>query len=620
MKRIEDKYKILSQLEHILLRPQTYVGSNKPSVSSRFIINNGKAEQKEVTIIPSFIKIFDEIITNSVDEHQRNNSLNKIEVNVDADTNTISIRDNGGIVVQLHTEYNQYVPEVIFGNLMSGSNYDDADERTVAGLNGLGAKLTNVFSKKFEISTCDGKKEFKQVFSNNMRDKTNAVIKRSKVNYTEIKYMPDLEQFGLTCIDEDHYKIIEKRVYDLAGCNKGIKFYFNGELINIKSFEDYVKLYKDEYFIDSNKGDSWSVAIAHSNEGFKQISFINSTETYDGGTHVDYILNQILTQLRDFFQKKHKVDVKPSELKNHISLFIKGTVINPSFSSQTKEKLITEIKDFGYTYEVPDKIIKAVLKSEIVLSILDWIEQKKSADESKLARELNKNLAKIKVDKLIDAKGKDRWKCSLAIFEGDSASSSFRKYRNAETQGAFSLRGKFVNATEMTNQKLVLNNEVVNLMGAMGLKLGQKVIPGTLRYGRIIFYCDADHDGSSIVGLLINFLYKYWPELFDNPTVFKAETPIVVVKNIKSKKKISFYTNDEYNNWISKINPKDWEIEYKKGLAALVDDEYNEIITNPRLINITSDDVSKDYLNIWFGKDSELRKTQLLNENCIVNT
>lgn len=201
---------------------------------------------------------------------------------------------------------------------------------------------------------------------------------------------------------------------------------------------------------------------------------------------------------------------------------------------------------------------------------------------------------------------------SNGLISHNSASSAFRKYRDPQVQGAFSLRGKFVNATEMNTQKLTQNNEVVNLMGALGLKLGQKVIPGTLRYGRILFYCDADHDGSSIVALLINFLYKYWPELFENPIVFKAETPIVVSKNIKSKKKISFYTQEEYNKWLDSINTKEWEIDYKKGLAALVDEEYSEIINSPRLTQITTDELSKEYLNIWFGKESELRKVEML--------
>lgn len=202
---------------------------------------------------------------------------------------------------------------------------------------------------------------------------------------------------------------------------------------------------------------------------------------------------------------------------------------------------------------------------------------------------------------------------SNGLISHNSASSAFRKYRNSDTQGAYSLRGKFVNAMETTIQKLSTTDMVVGLMGALGLKLGQKVVPGTLRYGRILFYCDADHDGSSIVGLLINFFYKYWPELFDSPIIFKAETPIVVATNIRKKdKKMSFYNQAEYNEWLSGANSREWEIEYKKGLAALVDDEYREIINNPRITQITADDLSKDCLQIWFGKESDLRKGELL--------
>ena len=612
-KKIEDKYKVLDQISHILLRPGTYVGSNKPGKFTRWIIEDEKMLQKEVTIIPSFIKIFDEVITNAVDEHQRNNSLNRIDVTIDREKNTISVRDNGGIPVEIHKEHGQYVPEVIFGNLMSGSNYDDTDERTVAGLNGLGSKLTNVFSKEFIVSSCDGKNHFTQTFSDNMRSRTQPIIKKSKANHTQITYKPDLSQFGIEEIDEDHYKMMEKRVYDLAGCNSGIKFYFNDKLLNFSTFEDYIKLYVDEYFFETKKDKTWSIAVALSENGFQQVSFSNSIETYDGGTHVDYIMAQIISQMRDFFLKKHKVDIKPSELRNHMTLFLNSTVINPSFSSQTKEKLITEVKEFGSTFEVSPKFIQSILKSEIVNSILDWIQQKKNADDNKLQRELNKKLSKIKVEKLIDAKGKDRWKCSLGLFEGDSAAGAFRKYRTPDSMGAFSLRGKFINVSEITNQKLVQNTEAVNLMASIGLKLGQPIDLKSLRYGRVLIYTDADVDGNSISGLLINFFYKYWPEMFERRMVYKVETPIVVASaKDKKKGKMFFYTQTEYNEWESKVDLKNWEVSYKKGLAALVDDEYKDIINDPRLTLLTKDDVSETSLDIWFGKNSDLRKTELL--------
>ena len=422
VKKIEDKYKILSHVQHVLLRPQTYLGSNKLNTSVRWIFDSGsnKFIQKEISYVNSFLKIFDELVVNSVDESKRfGTKLNRIDINIDIISNSISVRDNGGMPVILHKEYNQYVAEVVYGNLMSGSNYDDDEDRVVAGTNGLGAKLTNIFSKEFKVSTCDGKNSFLQIFSENMSNRTKPVIKKSTKNHTEISYTPDLEKFGLTEIDESHFKMLEKRVYDIAACNTNLKIYFNGILINIKSFEDYIKLYTDYSFYESKKDKSWSIGVGLSQNGFQQISFVNSTDTYDGATHVDYVMNQIVSALREFFQKKHKVDVKPSELKNHMFLFLNSTIINPSFSSQTKEKLITEIKDFGSTFEITNKLIQSIIKSEIIESILDWIDQKKLADENKLTRTLNSNLSKIKVEKLIDAKGRDRWKCSIGIFEGD---------------------------------------------------------------------------------------------------------------------------------------------------------------------------------------------------------
>jgi DNA topoisomerase-2 len=610
---IEKKFRKLDDVTHVLIRPGMYIGSIKPHTSKKYLFEDGKMVQKEVTYNPGFLKIFDEIITNSVDEHKRDGSkLDTIKVTID--NNIISVWDNGGIPVVKHEDHGDWIPEMIFSNLKAGSNFNDDENRTGAGTNGVGSTLTNIYSKEFSILTCDGKNLFSQTFKNNMRERGESKIKKSTKNFTEIQYTPDYEKFGLESLDNTHFLLIQKRVIDIAGCNPTIKVYFNGELINIKSFEDYIKLYKSTYFFDSNKDKSWSIGISSSDDGFQQVSFVNSTDTYDGGTHVEYILNQIISELRAFFQKKHKVDVKPSEFKNHISIFLNSTIINPSFSSQTKEKLITEVKDFGFTYQITDKLIKSILKSDIIDSILDWVQQKKSADESKLARELNKNLSKIKVEKLIDAKHKERWKCSMGIFEGDSAISAFRKYRDTQFMGAFALKGKFTNVSELSNQKLVQNNEVVNLMAAIGLKLGFKPDLKDLRYGKILLYVDADVDGNSIAGLLLNFFNKYWPELFERNMVYKVETPIVVAISKKDKKKkILFYTQNEYNLWTQTNDLKSWDIKYKKGLAALVDDEYDEIINKPKLTKITKDDLSDDYLEIWFGKNSELRKNQILN-------
>jgi DNA topoisomerase-2 len=611
---VDKKFQKLDDIDHVILRPGMYIGSIKPHKANKWIIQDDKMVQKELNYNPGLLKIFDEIVTNSVDESKRSGSkLNTIKVDINRETNYINIWDNGGIPVVKHTEHKEWIPEMIFSNLKAGSNFDDTEERTGAGTNGVGSTLTNIYSKEFTVSTCDGKNHYTQTFSNNMRKRTTAKIKKSTKGFTEINYLVDFDKFDLKGIDDDHFKMLEKRVYDIAGCNTNLKVYFNGKLINFKAFEDYIKLYTPDFFYESKKDKTWSLGIALSENGFQQVSFANSTDTYDGGTHVEYVMKQIQVALIEYFQKKHKVEVKPNELRNHMFLFLDSTIINPSFSSQTKEKLITEVKEFGSTFEVPTKLIQSILKSEIVNSILDWIQQKKNAEDSKLQRDLNKKLGKIKVEKLIDAKGKDRWKCSIGLFEGDSAISAFRKYRTPETMGAFALKGKFVNVSEMTNQKLVQNDEVVNLMAAIGLKLGQTIDLKNLRYGRVLFYVDADVDGNSIAALLLNFFYKYWPDMFDRRMVYKVETPIVVaIPKAKTKKKILFYTQTEYNVWSEKNDLKQFEIKYKKGLAALVDDEYQDIINTPRLTLITKDDVSDKSLDIWFGKNSDLRKTELL--------
>jgi len=611
---VDKKFKKLDDISHVILRPGMYIGSIKPHTANKWIVEEGKMVQREITYNPGFLKIFDEIVTNSVDESKREGSkLNTVKIDLDRKTNKVTIWDNGGIPVVKNTEHDEWIPEMVFSNLKAGSNFDDTEERSWAGTNGVGSTITNIYSKEFKISTCDGKNSFKQTFSNNMRERTQPVIKKAKANHTEISYITDLEKFGLTEIDDDHYKMIEKRIYDIAACNTVLKIYFNGNLININTFEDYIKLYTEEYFYEFKKDKTWSLAIALSQNGFQQVSFANTTETYDGGTHVDYVMNQIIVSLREFFLKKHKVDIKPSELKQHMFLFLDATVINPSFSSQTKEKLITEVKEFGTTFEVSPKLIQSILKSEIVNSILDWIQQKKNAEDSKLQRDLNKKLTKIKVEKLIDAKGKDRWKYSIGLFEGDSAISAFRKYRTPETMDAFALKGKFVNVSEITNQKLVQNDEAVNLMASIGLKLGQPIDVKNLRYGRVLIFTDADMDGNAISALLINFFYKYWPDVFERKMIYKVETPIVVaIPKAKTKKKILFYTQNEYNTWAEENDLKQFEIKYKKGLAALVDDEYDDIINRPRLTLITKDEASKGSLETWFGKSADLRKNELL--------
>lgn len=603
-KEISGKFQLLDEIEHVLKRPGMYIGSTKPHTAQEWILKDGMYEKEELTYNPGFLKLFDEIISNSVDEYKRNNKITAIKVTVT--NNTISVLDNGGIPVIQHIKHKQWIPEMIFSNLRAGSNFDDDESRIVAGTNGIGATAVNIFSNKFIVNTADGKKQFSQTFTDNMSKKTTPVISAASKNFTEIVYSPDLSRFGLTEIDDSHIKMIRKRVIDIAASNPGLKIEFNTEKFKFKTFKDYV----DTYVKDSvwEKSKDWEIAIGVSKDGFQSVSFVNSIETKEGGTHENFILYQVVEAIRALIKKKNKVDVKPAEIRAHMFLFMNCTIVNPAFDSQTKTRLITEPKEFGTTHKISDKFNKAIFESDVVQSLLDWIEQKKAAEERTELRKLNKSLGTAKVLKLIDAKGRDRNRCILGIFEGNSAISAVRKFRDPQTFGAFPLRGKFINVSEMTNTEVIKNDEAVQLMGSLGIKFGE--YPSDLRYGKIYIYADADPDGDSISSLLINFFDKYWPDLINQGRIFRVMTPLVVAK--KGKETLLFYTDVEFLAWEKKNKAKNWEIEYKKGLAALENEEYREIIHKPVLVKLQNDPLYKESLQNWFGPDPTVRKEKLL--------
>lgn len=607
--KIEQKYQKLTDIEHCLLRPGMWIGTTSQQTENFTILSEGKFQHEELCVSPAFIKIFDEIISNSADEHKRNPKLNKIEVQVDQSTGKILIFDNGGIPVVQHKEHKEWIPQMIFSNLRAGSNFNDFENRTSAGLHGVGATLTNIFSTRFIIETCDGKNAYYQEYSDNMKKAGKSTIRPSKRGFTRITFFPDLKRFGMERIDDSTLRALQKRAIDIAATNPKLSINFNGETYHFKTFEDYVKLYTQEYFFEETK--DWKVGFAKSENGFQNVSFVNSVHTKDGGTHVEYITNQLIAQLREMIKKKHRVDVKPSDIRNHLYVFIDSTIVNSFFSSQTKEKLITEVKDFGTKHEVSDKLAKTIFKSEIIASVLDWIEKKALAQERAELRKLNSTLDKTKIPKLIDAQRKgDRGPCILGIFEGNSALSAVRKFRDTQTQGAFPLKGKFINVSEMKSSEIIKNDEAVQLMASLGLKLGEE--PKGLRYGRIYIYTDADQDGNHISSLLINFFNRFWPELFDQGRVYKVMTPLVVAK--KGKESINFYTNDEFDHWCNGTKINQWNIEYKKGLAALESDEYAEILRNPKLVQLKNDKHTKESLTAWFGADSAPRKERILNK------
>jgi len=506
VKTIEERYKKLTHREHILQRPESYVGSIVTEKKEMFIVNNIEDlknisfSKKEVDYNPAFIKIFDEILVNASDHYIRTNGEVK-KIMIDVTDDSISIMNDGpGIPIEKHEKEKIYIPELIFGHLLTGENYDDSEERMVGGRNGYGSKLTNIYSKKFEIECVDGKHKYVQSFYNNLKRKGTPKITKAKRPYTKVTYTPDFEIFGIEKITDEIKQIFLKRAVDVAVYCPKVKVYFNGQLIPMRSFKDYVKMYigEKDMFHDV-LGENWEIGLAKSTDDqFEHVSMVNGIYTYDGGTHVTYITNQISKKIAEALNKKHKDSkINQTDIERNLFVFVNCKISNPAFTSQTKEKLTTKLlKNHKENSEITDSFIKKVMNSEIVDSIIRYIEAKEAA---KLKNQSGSKKIKVKVKKLDDANRAgsiDSNKCSLFLTEGDSSSSmvlSGIEKKDKDYYGIFPLKGKPLNVRDVSMGKIMENEEIKNIINILGLEFGKKYKDTkSLRYGKVVFLTDAD--------------------------------------------------------------------------------------------------------------------------------
>lgn len=612
-----DKYKKLTQREHVLLRKNMYCGDPNNQSGDYYVVDDIneltdiKIKYKKIEYNSAFLKLFDEVISNASDASIRYNNVSYIKVWIDQKEGSICVENDciGGIPVEIHPTEKMYIGEMIFSEFLTGENYDDNEQKILAGQNGLGIKLVNVLSSYFKVEHADGKKSFKQEYFENLSKKSKPVIKESNKNFVRITYKPDFNHFnGIDYITDDMISIMLKRIVDLSVYNPKVKFYYNDKQIKIKSIKDWMKLHLDEdtelYVDDSNE--NWIYGVAKSPlEVFTATSIASSVSTYRSGTHVNYLSLNLSKAIADSFSKKIKANWV--DVKNKMMLFLIAKIPNPTFDSQTKECLTNQItKEVLNGFEINPNFVKKLMKSEIVQSILDAIEQK----EKEELKRLQKNQQKMKVKKLIDANGKDRSQCRLFIFEGESAGDSARIHRNPSIDAVFKLKGKFMNTSKVSDKKMLQDEkgeptEAANLINSLGLELNKKPDRENLRFGEILIATDMDCDGDSISGLLFNF-FSRWKEIFEWNMVYRVITPLLVIKKAKVKK--FFYTQEEWEKYQEKNSISGWEILYKKGLGSLEDDEYQEMIQNPRKVKILWDDTAQKLLECWFSDNVELRK------------
>jgi len=623
-KAVEDTYQKLTPHEHILKRPDTYIGSVEPHEYEWYVLNSTEISQKKIKITPGMYKIFDEIVVNAADNKQRDpDGMDKLDITVDAEENKIVVRNNGkGIPIVKHKVQNVYVPTLIFGHLLTGSNFDDDEKKTTGGRNGYGAKLANIFSTRFEVECADVENglKFHQVFTNNMKTVHEPTIKKltkaeaKKKDFVQITFCPDLKRFSMTSLDEDTVALLSKRAYDLAGTlasssGKKLAVTLNKNKLPIKSFKDYLGCFGGGVKVPTayeKVNERWEVGVGPSTEdgsALQHISFVNGICTSSGGEHVNCIANQITNHLAKVIKKKNKgTEVSKTHIRNHLFIFVNCLIENPAFSSQTKEQLTTRSKDFGSTCKLSEKFLKQVEKCGVVDEILSFA---KFRQNKAMKRHGGVKKSKLTgIPKLDDAnhagtaKSKD---CTLIITEGDSAKSlamSGLSVVGRDRYGVFPLKGKLLNVREANQAAVVKNEEIKNLVDIMGLKFGTTYTEEnikTLRYGHLMIMADQDHDGSHIKGLVINFLHYYWPGLLDIPGFLQQFiTPIVKAIKKRGESK-TFFTVPEYLNWKeANQGGKGYKIKYYKGLGTSTAQEAKEYFSNLALHEVHFAQISQD--------------------------
>lgn len=623
---ISKRYRYLDEIDHVLQKSGMWIGNKSLISETFFVVEDNKIVEKELQYIPGLLKIIDEIISNSVDEYRRSTNLGLTEITVQMiGNNKIVVSDNGGIPVVIHPETNTWLPQFLFGNLRTSSNYNEDEDRMGVGTNGVGSALTNILSSEFSCITADDKNSCEIHWSNNMRNIGEPKISKSKEHFTTIEFMPDLKQFGIDRIPFDFTHILRKRCLDAAAGTIGLKVIFEvyvgtcnepltRDVYQFESFQDYIKMYdgiidKDQIIYDSIEN-KWEFAIVP--ESNIRVGFVNGASC-NSGTHIRLLEWWCENIVSEYLKKKHKLDIAKRVINNNYSIFVKLNVINPTYDSQTKENLTTNDYHFdksGTYHKVTDSFTKRVEESNLVLNLVDWHKQKEQAEKSRELRKMNKELKAPKyISKLVEANSKDRSECELWVFEGDAAESGFRANRTPAYQASYKLRGVVKNTVGKEEKAIFANREWSDLISAIGLKFGENNT-SKLRYKKIIICTDMDHDGNKIAALIFAFFWEHFPEVIRDGMLFRALAPVIIAT--RGTTIHSFFTLDEYRKHESEL--EGFRIKYVKGHGGLAGKEYKTMLQNKHLMKMNVDDTTDELIRLWFSGSASQRKA-LITKN-----
>ena len=615
---------VLEGLEPVRKRPGMYIGSTNQD-GLHHLVN--------------------EVLDNSIDEVLAGHATD-ISFQYKKD-GSIKIKDNGrGIPIDFHPKYkNKRALEVVLTTLHAGGKFNSNAYKTSGGLHGVGISVVNALSSLLQVQVFKDGKVYRQDYSKG-KVKTKIKIEKcsKKLKGTEISFIPDESIFEETqFVPKKLYNFINMKSVLVGGTT--INFEIDKELIkdktpNKKSFfykkgiEDYFqleyannsKLFEKNFLLKSKIKDNENfetLILFNTNENSSLMSYCNTIETPDGGSHENGIRNGILKAIKLYGQKNQfsKIsNINHSDIFDYSNVIISIFINDPSFEGQTKKRIIMP----NLQKEIETKTQQEFLlwlnankkNSKILLDNL--IERALQRTDLSKIKELDRKSIKERnrlPGKLVDCSSKSIKDSEIFIVEGDSAGGSAKQARNREFQAILPLRGKILNVYNVGLSKIADNNEIQNLIQSLGCGIGKNFEISKLRYEKIILMTDADVDGSHIATLLITFFYKYMKSLIDENKLYLAMPPLFKIYN-KNK---SFYAYDEKekDKLIEKEFKSDnYNITRFKGLGEMPADQLKETTMDQNkrnLILINSEKAKKDIKNTeslfetLMGKQAELR-------------
>ena len=613
-----------TQREHVLDRPDTYIGTVRYGEVDRLVaedvqtpVEESAAEggssvpssvtttrivQKRVSFCPGLTQLFMEILNNARDRTVVTDvdvRCTRVEVGYDASSGTIWVQNNGdGVSVEVHPTYGVYNPELIFGHLLTSTNYDDSERRIVGGRNGFGAKLTNIYSSQFTVETVDARtrRKYVQTWSNNMATVGAPVVTEGVKSrpLTKVTWTFDHARFGKTnVVDADFIAVMHKAVIDIAATvGTKVTVTFQGKEITCDNLVKYLDMFPQLAVptcakVHSVVNDRWKVAVATvpPEEGYRAISFVNGMWTAQGGTHESLVVNQVVDALSGALHSRAKgadralVDgckTLNRIIKDRIWVFVDACIENPEFASQTKECLKSPVREFGSTCELPTAFLRKVAGLDVVDAIMDQLRGKSQASMKATDGRKVSNISGIpKLDDAPWAGTRRSNECVLIVTEGDSAKATaiagLAARRDRERFGVFALRGKIRNVTDAPAADLnKTEGEFYYLKKILGLQQGKtyetEADIKTLRYSKLIVFTDQDTDGFHIKALVMNIFARFWPHLLRTGFVQSLPTPLI--KATKGKQILPFFSMPAFRAWALGSDTNGWKIKYYKGLGT----------------------------------------------------